>query len=421
MRTTRLVMIAPFRGRRRTSGTRSRRESGVDRSSFARWRRGRRSRTSSPVGDRRGCRSRRPGAGRPVDDDVVAVDLDPRAQGAQAGDDPGDPVGFLVAQLARAADDGRAARLRWPRGTGPGSRRSRRPSSAGAELDGPERRRAHGQVRDRLADAVALGEPSSSAVRSSIDAPIDRRMSMTARRVGLTPTSRERELGVRMDRAGDQPEGSGRRRRPGTRSVAAPRRAAPPSISTTAADPSGASRPLDRARPARAASAPCGRASRPPRGPSSCPSAAKARQQDRRLHLRATAPASSSRSPAAGYDRSRSTAGGIALPASSDGAHRPQRLDDTGHRAAAQRSVAVEDRASIGRPARMPREQAQARPGVAAVERPVGRARPAPSAPATRRRSRRVGPSLPTRSTVAAERLDDPGRRADVRAVARAR
>ena len=33
---------------------------------------------------------------------------------------------------------------------------------------------------------------------------------MTARRVGLTPTSRMRQLGVGMDRAGDEPEG-GRR------------------------------------------------------------------------------------------------------------------------------------------------------------------------------------------------------------------
>ena len=39
--------------------------------------------------------------GAAVDAEVVAVDLDPGAERAQAGGDPGDPVGLLVAQLAR--------------------------------------------------------------------------------------------------------------------------------------------------------------------------------------------------------------------------------------------------------------------------------------------------------------------------------
>src|SRR6266576_2343083 len=49
---------------------------------------------------------------RAVDQDVVAVDADSRTEPAQPTDDSADAVGFLVAQLARAADYAAAARLR---------------------------------------------------------------------------------------------------------------------------------------------------------------------------------------------------------------------------------------------------------------------------------------------------------------------
>ena len=44
--------------------------------------------------------------GRAGDPQVVAVDLDPGAQGAQTGGRALDPVRFLVAELTGAADDG---------------------------------------------------------------------------------------------------------------------------------------------------------------------------------------------------------------------------------------------------------------------------------------------------------------------------
>ena len=71
----------------------------------------------------------------------------------------------------------------------------------------------------------------------------------------------------------------------------------------------------------------------------------------------------------------------------------------------------------IGSPARMPAEQPQARPGVAAVEDPVrlgqavGAGRHDPVADTFR-------PSVPTALDGGAERRDDPGRRPDVGAVA---
>ena len=109
----------------------------------------------------------------------------PRAR--RPGGRPGDPVRFLVAELAGAADDGRAGR----RGRGEAQDRDlvdRGGHVGRAEVDGPQRRRAHDAGRPAARRRRRRG--ASACGRSSMSAPIERRMSMTARRVGLTPTSR---------------------------------------------------------------------------------------------------------------------------------------------------------------------------------------------------------------------------------------
>ena len=50
--------------------------------------------------------------GRTLDVQVVAGHRHPRPEGTETVGDPGDPVRFLVAELARSADDGRATSLR---------------------------------------------------------------------------------------------------------------------------------------------------------------------------------------------------------------------------------------------------------------------------------------------------------------------
>ena len=263
MRTTRFVMLAPFRGRRRSRDRRSPPTPGrptvvapeatspaIAKVMASRWS----SRLSVAAPSRRAP---------PSIAQVVAVDLDPGAQGAQAGRHAGDPVGFLVAELAGATDRRRAVGAGPPPGTGPGSRRS-------------PRRRRPGRGRCRGARTSARpgrrrGSPTSSAAgrrrsaRSSMSAPMRRSRSMTARRVGLTPTSRRVSSASGWIAAGDQPEG-GRghvardplidrlHRHP---SLHRPRTA--PSVRRRARPP----------RPARGASVPCGRGSPPTRGPSS--------------------------------------------------------------------------------------------------------------------------------------------------------
>ena len=145
-------------------------------------------------------------AGTALDAQVVAVDLDPRAQRAQARGDPGDPVGFLVAQLAGAADR-RSCPSAWPRpGTGPGSRRSRRRRRRGRGRSPWSSDERTTQVGDRLADVIGHAASAARPVAPRCRRPSRRSRSMIARRVGLTPTPRRRQLGVGMDRAGDQPE-----------------------------------------------------------------------------------------------------------------------------------------------------------------------------------------------------------------------
>ena len=107
------------------------------------------------------------------------------------------------------------------------------------------------------------------------------------------------------------------------------------------------------------------------------------------------------------------------MPAMEDGTHRAQWFDDTSHRTAAQRIVAVEDRRQR-QPGEHAAHQPEARAGVAAVEdrRPGAASASAPPRddPVADRRAVALDP-IDGR----AERRHDPGRRADVRAVAGAR
>ena len=225
----------------------------------------------------------------------------------------------------------------------------------------------------------AIGSPTPSSGppcgRSSMSAPIERRMSMTARRVGFTPTSRMVELGIGVDGAGDQPE-RGRRdvaRDPFIDRLHCHSLLAPSGHPASAAP----SRSTGHAR-ARA-SVPCGRASRPSRGPSfdHPPAAPRAGSP--------TSPARSAPASRMSIDRSglwpTTVRGGReSFRGLEHGAHRAQWFDDTSHRTAAQRGVAVED-GGQGQPREHAREQPQARAGVAAVEdrrrARAGRPRPA--------------------------------------------
>ena len=415
MRTTRLVMLAPFRGRRRSRDRRSPPSPG-------------RPTVVSPLGDEAGDREghRQPVVVEAVGDGARAAAgrrgsrcrrRRPRRRAPRArepGRDPGDPVGFLVAELARAAESASCRSPRRRPGTGSGSRRSP-----------PPRRRAPRSTARSGADRTtrsASGSPhavvrAAAATVSSMSAPIARRMSMMARRVGFdadvargVSSASGWIAPATSQNAAAETIGRDRSRRS---------RAPPPAPSTrTVCRAVGRRRLVDRRRPAPAASAPCGRASRPPRGPSS--------------RRRPAAPASriADLTWALGHRRRRSVIGaGSDRPVIASGrrvaaarpcerrAHRAQRLDDTGHRPAAERGVAVEDREQR-QPGEHAGDEPQARPGVAAVE-DARRARAGRRRRARRRGSRRR-PSRVARSArrCAPSARDEPGRRADVLAVA---
>ena len=286
------------------------------------------------------------------------VDLDSRTQRTQPGDDPGDPVGFLVPQLARAADDGPAARLRGREAEhrdlvdGRGGLRRRRPRSPRSSDDRTTR--------------SAIGSPAPSSGRAAL---VDRRRpsvrsrSMTARRVGLTPTPRNRSSAsgwiAPATSQNAAAEGS-----PGTTSS----RAAtvwPPSISTTA-PPSGV------------ASGPHGDAARPEhplgviprRDRFADPGRALGRaagQQDRRLHLRRRhrrRPVDRAEAPPGGHDQRRPLAG-HALHARRPSRGAARRCAPSAVAAARRRRRGSHRIGCAGDDAR---EQPHARAGVAAVE-----------------------------------------------------
>ncbi len=342
-----------------------------------------------------------------LDVEVVAVDLDPGAERAEPGRDAGDPVRFLVAQLAGAADDGRAGRGRG------GQAEDRDLVDRGGhvgrtEVHGVQARRAHDQVGQRLADAVVGRRPVRALVDVGAHRPED---------VDDGPAGRidadvvDDELGVGVDGARDEPERSRRdiARDPLRDRVhrhtschrhrdRAVRRVGP--LDRHAACPKHPFRVV--ARRDRLANR------RPTRRP-------KPRQQDRRLHLRARHRRLVLDRPERGTTDHGQGRKGVVPAGVEHGAHRAQRFDDTSHRAATQRIVAIE-----GGRHRQPGEHAghqpQARPGVPAVERrgrlpePVGARR----VDAVVDRPAALGDPLDR----GAEGRHDPGRRADVGAVA---
>ncbi len=282
---------------------------------------------------------------------------------------PADPVALLVAQLAGAADRGRA------------------PGLAGGQAQDRDLVDGLGHVGRPEVDAVQLGasarrgrpaarrRPRRSARRprrrrigcSSMSAPIRRRMSMTARRVGLTPTARSIEFGVRMDRPGDQPEGGRRHvaghpliprlhRRP---SLYRPDGLAVGSVLALDRDAAGAEHPFRVV------------ACRDPFADRRPPLRPEPRQQDRRLHLGRWHGCRVVDGPERGVADHGQGREGVVVSRVERRAHPTQRFDDTSDRSPTQRIVAGQD-ARHGQPGEHPGEQPEARPGVPAVE-DVGR------------------------------------------------
>ena len=360
MRTTRFVMLAPFRGRRRSRDRRWRQRPGrpivvspaairpaIAKVIARRWS----SRLSVSAPAKRGA------AGDPQ---VVAVDLDPGAQRAQAGGGAGDPIRFLVAELAGAADDGRAL----------GGRRGqaedrdlvdRRGHIGRPEVDRAQRGRAHDQVGQRLADAVV--GPVGVAAAPSMSAPIARRMSMTARRVGLTPTSRMASSASGWI-APATSQNAAAETSPGTRSV--DRCHCNPSFAPSRHRAVGRVRPLDRhaARPQHPFRVVARRDRLADRRPALRP---QPRQQDRRLHLRARHRRRVVDRPKRGTtDHGQWWEGVVARPWRTAPIERSgSMIRATGRR----RNESSPSRTAVtGSPASMPADQPQARPGVAAIE-----------------------------------------------------
>ena len=167
---------------------------------------GRPRRTSSPDGGRRGCRSVAPRSlavppwttrSSPSTSTRAPSAVRPAAMPAMRSDSlwrSSPAPRIVVVPRARAAARHSTGISSIAEATSAGARSigSRGPRSA---------RRGRRSVRRRR------GPPWSDDGRSSISAPIARSRSMTARRVGLTPTSRSDELGIGMDGARDEPEG----------------------------------------------------------------------------------------------------------------------------------------------------------------------------------------------------------------------
>ena len=163
---------------------------------------------------------------------------------------------------------GRAARRGRRRGRGSGSRRSRRRRRAGPRSIGVERARA--DARSAIGSPPSTAGPSAPLGRASLDVGAHRPQEVDDRPPGrVDADAAERQLGVRVDRARDEPE---RGRRDVARDPLVDRQHRRPSFETDRHRHRPADRRrdgLDARRPAPGASAPCGRASRPTRGPSS--------------------------------------------------------------------------------------------------------------------------------------------------------
>ena len=258
----------------------------------------------------------------------------PRA--SQAGGDPGDPVRLLGPQLAGAPDRGRAP------GLGRGQAQDRDLVDRLGDLGrrDVDRAAARSSGRRGRRGARPLSAPASrDAVRgvdrgrSSIGAPIRRRRSMTARRVGIHADVRQ-----------------GSARRPGWIAPATSQNAAadgsagtispiactrtPPSRLTAIPPPSSRlAGHRDAPRPEHPLGVVAGRHRLAHRRPTLCP---QRRKQDRRLHLGARHP----RPVVIGRERAMADHGhrqeGIAPARMNLGAHLAQWLDDTGEGSAAQ-------------------------------------------------------------------------------------
>ena len=202
MRTTRFVMPAPFRAPRRSRGRRSTRDAGrVDR----------RRPPGDETGDREGHRQAvvvvALGSSPPVSavgpsivmsSPSTATRAAERARGRRRSRRSG-PIPCAAARRRRGSSSVRGPG--WRPGRGPGSRRSpRRPRRASTSI---------ASSRLERTDRSASGSPVpvvGHLGRSSMPAPIRSSRSMTARRVGFMPDAPERQLGVRVDRPGDEPE-----------------------------------------------------------------------------------------------------------------------------------------------------------------------------------------------------------------------
>ena len=306
MRTTRLVMLAPFRVRRRSPGRRSTRCPA-------------RRTVVRPRGDEAGDRERHRqpvvveavgrGAARASAPSIARSSpstLDPRAERAR-----GPPrcrrSGPIPCGAARRRRGSRPCPRAWPaarQSTGISSIAAA--TSSARDVDRLQRAGAHGQVRDRLADAVVRAL-ARTVLRGLVDSGAH-----PPQQVDDGPASRvdadaaQGQLGVRMDRPGDQPEGGRRHVR---RDPFADRSHASPSLDTPRRSALVERFARHWRLRAPAACARCDRASRPPPGPSSG-------------HRLAAPPAGSptspgrwgrwsrSRSPGAGYGRPRSVAEG---------------------------------------------------------------------------------------------------------------
>ena len=339
----------------------------------------------------------------------------PRAR--RPAGDPGEPVGFLVAQLAGAAD--RRARhgpSRRP-GRGPGSRRwprPRRPDRGRCHAAPPSARPGRRAARRRR-ESEPRPAPASARTtrcgRSSMSAPIRREQvdDRAPRRVDADVA--QGQLGVGMDRAGDQPEGG---RGHVARDSLIDRLQRHPSLDRPGHRPSG---PLPRS-----TGTPRARSIRSVWSRVAIDSRTVVRPSARRPASR-TADFTCALGTGGGVvdGRQWGTTGhgqgreGIVLPGTEQRPHRAQRFDDTSHRTAAQQIVAVQG-GGDGQAGEDPARQPQARAGVAAVER--GRRL---SEPIGARRDHAVvdGPAvLADAFHRRAEGPHDPGRGADIGAVA---
>ena len=358
MRTTRLVMLAPFRGPRRSRGRRWPRDAGrVDRPSSpramrpatakviaSRWS----SRLSGrpPVSGRRArrsrCRRRRP---RPVA---------PRAR--EPVGDPGEPIAISLWRSSPAPRIGVVPLAPGSRpGRGPGSRRSPRPRRRRPMLDGLEPARPDRQVGDAARPSPSSGRPPAG--RSSMRAPIRQQQ------VDDRPASRVDADAPRVSSASGWHRARRRARTRPRRRRRAPARRAP--HASTSLDAPGR-------RPAAigARARPCPPATPRARSIRSVWSRVATDSRTVVTAVRAGAPASRiadltwalghgvrvARSPRSGVRRPTVTGGRELSPAGLERrAHAAQRIDDTGHRTASQRCVAVEDVASpADRPGRRP-------------------------------------------------------------------